>query len=174
MYPPSGPAGAAGGFGDPAAAAVRRKRRWSRPMLEHVHSSSPRPPAAENCSETTQIEKHTRPYPGPPLTIAANNCTFVIHYPRTLNHRMYVPHSYGHPAPWATTASRSHWDRALPSSLVAEARQTGSYRTPCVCRPGDSSGIPTRGQPSCPPQNKTSLHQGNTTNKTTTKSSPQG
>jgi hypothetical protein len=57
MYPPPcAPAGAAGGIGEPPAAAVRGKRRWSRPMGNLPTSHGFRPFAAGNRAARTRID----------------------------------------------------------------------------------------------------------------------
>ncbi len=81
MYPRAAPRAPPGGIGDPAAAAVRRKRRWSRPMPEPVHPSGFRPYAAENRSETITIDTHTRLAYSPPPTNRVTDVTDTKHHP---------------------------------------------------------------------------------------------
>ena len=158
VYPPSGLAGAAGGIGDPAAAAVRRKRRRSRPMSELVHPSGFQPCTEENRSETTQTNTHNRLNTSPPPANNVTNVTYTQHHPHPDKQdisRIDQPN----PTP-ETKGRRTPWGHTLPVMFAADTQPTDPTRTPSECRPGDSSGTPTRGQLCCLPQNNHSLHRG--------------
>ncbi len=87
MYPRAAPRAPPGGIGDPAAAAVRRKRHWSRPMPELVHPSGFQPCAAENRSKTTQIDTHNRLTPSPPPANRVTNVTDTQHHPHSARNK---------------------------------------------------------------------------------------
>ena len=118
--PPCGPAGAAGGIGEPAAAAVRRKRRWPRPMGDLPSPHGLLPSAAANRAAQPRVDSgvdrstqpHTTPYAKAIVTGSQNSSRLRVHSTTAL-----LP-----PSPPTTNLNKMFNNQPVPLNKRGSAR----------------------------------------------------